>query len=133
MSCGCDVAIGVREEGMAPIDQRQGLDEADEPRHGPQSAAPAECFGGVPVAELSQKAHWMILQAFLVAVPATLMVAAARSTLHRPRTPAAFGTPGRVVTVAVGVGLGLLVAMTLWFSVLTAPIAYQVWLERAFG
>jgi Zn-dependent protease with chaperone function len=116
------------------------------------STLPEGCVTGVPVIETAQKAHWALLQAILLAVPAGLVVAAVRILRTRPAsaattsaasaatTSAASAVTGsagpRVVgvrTVVAGVALTLLVAATLWFAGLTWPVAYTVWFERAFG
>jgi hypothetical protein len=96
--------------------------------------APAGCFDDVTVGRLSIRAHWTMLQAILVAAPASLIVAVVRTLRRRsaPETPAG-ARPARGVIVATSVGLGLLAAVSLWLAALTAPVAYQVWLDRAFG
>jgi hypothetical protein len=100
------------------------------------SPAPAKCFGRVTETIVSQQAHWATLQAFLIAAPAMLVAAAAGWAFRRARStqpvPVA-STPTRFTGIAAGVALVLLVAVNIWFSYLTLPVAYRVWLERAFG
>jgi hypothetical protein len=75
----------------------------------------------------------MILQALLVAVPATL-IAAASGYLYRRARPA--GTPVsemRFLRVPAWIVMALVAAVSLWFAVLTKSAAYVVWLEQTFG
>lgn len=108
--------------------------------------APTHCLGVADVAALSQTAHWMLLQAFLVAVPAMLVAAGAGAAYRRwrapgrslrspdsPPGPAAAPPRWRPATFAVVAFLTALVGVSAWFTVLTLPRAYQAWLERSLG
>lgn len=101
---------------------------------GAATEAPTGCFDDATAGRLSTRAHWTMLQAILVAAPASLIVAVVRSLRRRSAPEAPTGArPVRGVVVATSAGLGLLAAVSLWLAVLTAPVAYQVWLDRAFG
>jgi hypothetical protein len=93
----------------------------------------ANCFEGQPLAEISLKAHWIILQAFLIAVTATLAAAAVGYAYRRARPAAADSAsdrpPQRFSVVSAWIVVALLAAASIWFSVLTLPDAYIFWLE----
>ncbi|MEU7909079.1 M48 family metalloprotease [Actinoplanes sp. NPDC049118] len=101
----------------------------------------SSCLDGATVRRLSTRAHWIMLQAVLVAVPA-LVTGSAVAALHRryrarrpPETagePAIAG-PARTPVPAAGVVLGLLAAAIVFLSALIVPTAYRVWLELALG
>ena len=111
----------------------------------------AACGDGVPVRRLGARAHFIALQAILVAVPAMLVAAGVRrlTTSLRDAAPAdaapadsapadsapADGAParGRLAVVATAATLGVLVVLLVSLSVLMLPAAYRLWLERTFG
>jgi Zn-dependent protease with chaperone function len=105
------------------------------------------CLHGVPVRRLGTRAHFIIVQAIIVAAPALLVVGGLGWLRRRPdagaptpgkapeqtpeQTPEQ--APSRLGAVAVGVTLSLLVVVLAGLSVLVMPTAYRLWLELAFG
>jgi hypothetical protein len=105
------------------------------------------CLHGVPVRRLGTRAHFIIVQATIVAAPALLVVGGLGWLRRRPdagaptpgkapeqtpeQTPEQ--APSRLGAVAVGVTLSLLVVVLAGLSVLVMPTAYRLWLELAFG
>jgi Zn-dependent protease with chaperone function len=118
----------------------------------PPTGAPtagSDCLHGVPVRRLGVRAHYIVVQAILVAIPAMLIVGAV-GWLRRRRASVgdadvgdagvgdAAGVvtgrrPSRVGLVATATTLGLLVVVHIWLSVLVTPAAYRIWLQPAFG
>ncbi|MBB4764148.1 M48 family metalloprotease [Amorphoplanes digitatis] len=99
-----------------------------------------QCLDGMTLRLLGIRAHWIMMQALLVAVPA-LVAASALGALHRryrarPPTGAdgesANAAPARI-GIPAGVALGLLVVAIVFLSALILPPAYRVWLEHALG
>jgi hypothetical protein len=100
------------------------------------------CEQGVPVRRLGTRAHFIVLQAILVAVPTMLIAAGVRRLTRREAVdaaPADVATSGAVsprrplAVVATAAALGVLVVLLVTLSVLMLPAAYRLWLEQAFG
>jgi hypothetical protein len=111
------------------------------------SGATPACAEGIPARQLGTRAHFIVLQAILVAVPAMLIAVWVRRLTRRetadmapPDTappdaapPDAVPPGRRLAVVATAAALGVLVVLLVTLSVLILPAAYRLWLEQTFG